>query len=92
MPDGRSASLAVVSFADPQGLNRLGDSLYTAGGPVVPGEAYELKQGFLEGSNVDSLTELVRMIEISRNFESNQKVAQAMDETLGKAVNEIGKL
>jgi len=92
MPDGRSASLAVVSFANPQDLNRLGDNLYTSGEQAIPGEAYELKQGFLEGSNVDSLTELVRMIEISRNFESNQKVAQAMDETLGKAVNEVGKL
>lgn len=35
---------------------------------------------------------MVRMIEISREFESNQKILQSMDETLRKAVNEIGKV
>ena len=92
VPDGRYYTLDIVAFADPQALQRLGDNMYTAGGePPVPG-AYEMKQGFLEGSNVDPLSELVKMIEITRNFESNQKAVQSMDETLGKAVNEVGQL
>ena len=33
---------------------------------------------------------MVNMMTIIRNFESNQKVIQAIDETLGKAVNEVG--
>ena len=32
------------------------------------------------------------MIEIQRNYESNQKVIQSIDETLDKAVNQVGRL
>ena len=49
-------------------------------------------QNYLESSNVDFTGEIVKMIEISREFQSNQKMIQAADETLSKAVNEIGRL
>ena len=61
-------------------------------GQPIAENTYTLRQGFLEKSNVNPLDELVKMIEVTRSFESNQKVVQAMDETLGKAVNEVGKL
>ena len=53
---------------------------------------YKIMQGFLERSNVNPLEEMVKMIEVTRSFESNQKAVQSMDETLGKAVNEVGKV
>lgn len=91
--NGRYFSLGIVSFADEQQLHRLGDNLYTIEGerPAIS-DSYELRQGFIEASNVDPLEQLVKMIEISRNFESNQKVVQAMDETLDMAVNDVGRL
>lgn len=46
-------------------------------------------QGFLEGSNVDTIREMTSMIEVYRNYESNQKVVSAYDEIMQKAVNEI---
>ncbi|HHY81533.1 MAG TPA: flagellar basal-body rod protein FlgF [Clostridiales bacterium] len=91
--DGRYFSLGIVTFADAQLLHRLGDNLYTIeDGEPMTGGAYTLRQGFIESSNVNLLEEMVKMIEITRNFESNQKVVQAMDETLDKAVNEVGRL
>jgi flagellar basal-body rod protein FlgG len=51
-----------------------------------------IAQGFLEGSNVDLAKTMVNMIEIYRNYESNQKMVKMQDETLGKAVTEIGKI
>lgn len=50
-----------------------------------------IRQGFLEMSNVNIIDEMVKMIEISREFEANQKLLHAADETLSKAVNEIGR-
>ena len=91
--DNRYVTLGIVTFADVQQLHRLGDSLYTIEGAAsLAGDSYTLRQGFIEASNVNPLEEMVKMIEISRNFESNQKAIQAMDETLGKAVNEVGRL
>ncbi len=49
-----------------------------------------VRQNTLEKSNVNVTSEMVNMMTIMRNFESNQKVVQAIDETLGKAVNEVG--
>lgn len=49
-------------------------------------------QGFLEGSNINSIDEMVNMINILRLYESNQKVIQSYDEILHKAVNEIGRM
>ncbi|SJZ52375.1 flagellar basal-body rod protein FlgF [Garciella nitratireducens] len=90
---GQKFILNIVNFQNGQDLHRLGENLYILeGGQTVPAENYLIKQGFLEKSNVNPLEELVKMIEITRSFESNQRVIQAMDETLGKAVNEIGRL
>ncbi|WP_129599744.1 flagellar hook-basal body protein [Anaerophilus nitritogenes] len=52
----------------------------------------KILQGFLEKSNVDPIKEMVEMIGIFRNYESSQKVIKAYDDTLGKAVNEVGKV
>lgn len=91
--NGQNYALNIASFNDVQTLERIGENLYTGGGAqAYMGEQYLVRQGFIEKSNVNPLEEMVKMIEITRSFESNQKVVQSMDETLGKAVNEVGKL
>lgn len=93
LPNGQNHQLNIVSFGDAQSLQRLGENLYLAEGqqPTLSTE-YTLSQGFIERSNINPLEEMVKMIEITRSFESNQKVIQSIDETLGKAVNEVGRL
>ncbi|MGM8211395.1 flagellar hook-basal body protein [Virgibacillus sp. W0430] len=62
---------------------------------IAPGQAgatFMLKQRYLERSNVDSLQSMTQMMEAYRMFESNQRVLKAYDESMGKAVNEIGRL
>jgi len=67
-------TMALVTLKDPQALVPMGKSLYTdpknqLGEQAVTG----LQQGFLEGSNVDSLQELVAMITVERSFSATQK-------------------
>jgi flagellar basal-body rod protein FlgF len=38
------------------------------------------------------MSEMADMMMTLRTFESNQKVVQSLDETLGKTVNEVGKV
>jgi flagellar basal-body rod protein FlgG len=50
----------------------------------------EVTQGSIEQSNVNIIKEMVDMISVTRAYEANQKVLQAQDGTLDKAVNEVG--
>jgi len=49
-------------------------------------------QGFLEQSNVDMTRIMTDMLRTYRGFESNQKVLQAYDQSMQKAVTEIGRV
>ena len=63
----------------------------TAGGNVVAGNA-SIEQGVLETSNVQVVSEMVNMITIQRAYEAGQKVITAVDETLDKSVNDVGRV
>jgi len=80
---------STVDFADYKTLKKVGDNLFEGTNPIQ-NQNITVKQNALEKSNVNVANEMVNMMTIMRNFESNQKVLQAMDETLGKAVNEVG--
>jgi flagellar basal-body rod protein FlgG len=85
--------LQIVSFDKPFPLTKIGNSLFQApeDAPVIPSEA-QVKQGGLEGSNVNPVTEMVHMIATMRAYEAAAKALQGEDELLGKAVNEVGRL
>lgn len=52
----------------------------------------QVRQGYLEGSNVNPIRAMVEMIAVQRSYESSQKMITAQDETLGKAVNDLGRV
>jgi flagellar basal-body rod protein FlgF len=51
-----------------------------------------VRQGFLEGANVNAVTEMVEMIEVNRAYDANQKLIQTEDSLLGKLLNEVVKV
>ena len=56
---------------------------------IGPDKRPKIRQGFLEGSNVNAVTEMVEMIEVNRAYEANQKLIQTEDSLLGKLLNEV---
>ncbi len=52
----------------------------------------QVQQGYLERSNVDPSQSMVDLMAALRAYEANQKVIQTYDTSLGKAVNEVGKV
>lgn len=52
----------------------------------------EVLQGYLENSNVDIIKETLDLMETKRQFESCQQIVRMVDDTYGKAVNEIGRV
>ncbi len=57
------------------------------GGSVTP----SVKQGYLEGSNVDGIEEMVAMIELTRGFEADQKMIASQDTTIENSLD-VGRL
>jgi flagellar basal-body rod protein FlgG len=87
--------LELFRFPNSHGLKNLGSSLYmetTASGPPTggnPGEGGtgQLQQGYLEGSNVDPVKELVTLIKTQRSFELNSQSIQTADQALQTIAN-----
>jgi flagellar basal-body rod protein FlgG len=93
--DGAAAgTLARVDFPKPYALTKAGGGLFLPADPQVPvtPASAEVKQGYLEGSNVQVIVEMARMIEASRYFESCAKVVKTYDDMTAKAANELGRL
>lgn len=88
-------SLELARFTNAAALVPLGDNLYRAsdasGEPVVgrPGQdgLGTVAQGFLEGSNVKMVDEMVNLMVAQRAYEASVKVVQASDEMLGMVNN-----
>lgn len=87
--------LELATFVNPGGLKEIGENLFVetaASGPPITGEPAEgvfghIEQGYLEGSNVDTVKELVALIKTQRAFELNGQVIRAADETLQNIAN-----
>ncbi len=81
-------SFKLTDFEDYNYLKKYGENLYTAiDGAKEKAAVCRVNQGYLEMSNINVVSEMVEMINISRAYESNQKVIQTIDSTLEKAVN-----
>jgi flagellar basal-body rod protein FlgG len=95
MVDGEAmAALRIVDFPQPYEFQRLGQGLYRPVDGSTPTDLTSpiVRQGYLEKANVDVLREMVDMIGSYRAFEHSQRLIQIQDESLNKAVNELGKI
>ena len=86
---GNSYKFNIVDFNDYKGLKKVGDNLYSGNNPTNTNN-YSIKQGFLEGSNVDYIASVTESMETIKEFEANQKVIQTIDSTLKQIASEIG--
>lgn len=79
--------IKTVDFEDYNYLRKYGENLYV---PVEGAKQKEatasFKQGFLEQSNVNVISEMVELITIARAYEANQKFIQTADDTISKDV------
>jgi flagellar basal-body rod protein FlgF len=87
--------IRVVTFADKSQLLKESGTLFKSDQEpkdVVPtDEDTTVRQGYLEESNVESLSEMIQLVEITRSFESDQRTLRYQDATLEKAM-EVGRL
>ncbi|MGS0682831.1 flagellar hook protein FlgE [Shewanella sp. 125m-7] len=90
------ARVALVSFANEQGLSQAGNTSWKASldsGPALAGEANSgtfgsIRSSALEQSNVDLTTELVDLISAQRNFQANSRTLE-VNNTLQQTILQI---
>ncbi|MNY63838.1 Flagellar basal-body rod protein FlgG [compost metagenome] len=86
--------LRVVTVERPtESIEKRGETLWRLKDPgaVTAAARPEVLQGYLEASNVNPVREMVEMIAVQRAYEASQKMISAQDETLAKAVNDLGR-
>lgn len=90
-------TIGLVQFQNPAGLHKNSSSLYTvteaSGQPINEAttnqniEKSGIRQGYLEGSNVQVVDEMVNLIVAQRAYEMNSKIITASDEMMQQANN-----
>ncbi|MEM7468787.1 MAG: flagellar hook basal-body protein [Pseudomonadota bacterium] len=90
--DKRIGQIKVVSFPDDTAFTR------NEAGYLVPAgrrastvdDAASVRQGHLQAANVDSATEVLKLMEIRRHFQASSNVIKAYDSMINLAINDIG--
>jgi flagellar basal-body rod protein FlgF len=93
--DGAAAGvLNLVDFPKPYNLTKTASAQFVPSDPQATPQAAkaEIRQGHLEGANVDPVGEMVQMIETNRYFDACQRVILGYDGMASKAANDLGKL
>lgn len=88
--DGAPIGRLALFTADPTTLQRDGDTLYRAAGEIAPLDDPRVRQGLIESSNVNSVAEIARMIEVQRAFEISQQLAVNEDDRMKRAIETLG--
>ncbi len=91
-----AGNITLATFINPDGLIKLGDNLFRPSdasgdvqGNLTPGQqgVGSIRQGSLEASNVEPVTELIDLITTQRAFELNSQVVQAGDQIMQIVAN-----
>jgi len=94
--DGLNANIGIAYIADTEALVKEEENLLTGDVDAVNARnenmQFSVLQHTLEGANVDPGKTMTEMMTAYRMFEQNQRMLKAYDESMGKAVNEIGRL
>ncbi len=86
--------LKIVDLPRPYPLQKEGHNLFRLIRQIPDfneAKDVQVRQGFLEESNVNPITEMIRLISISKAFQAGQRAIHAQDRTLDRAVNTVGR-
>ncbi len=88
---GPAGRLRVVRFENEQAMIKTAEGLYDAGTQDPrPAEEAEVLQGMIEGSNVQGIFELTKMIETVRSYSATGKMVNDEHERQRRAIQSLG--
>ena len=92
--DERVGKIGVFTFESLSALEKTGDNLFqnTSNLQAQPAAQARVRQGLLEGSNVQPILEITRMIEVSRAYESTTRMMDSESELARRTVERMGRV
>lgn len=90
--NGELGKLKIVTFANQQDMFRAEGGYFATNEQPTVIERPMIAQGMIEGSNVEPILEMARMMEVSRQYMSAQKMIDREDERIRRMVRELPSL
>mgnify|MGYP003571055881 CR=1 FL=1 len=87
---GERGKLTVVAFDNPRDMKKTGNNMLETDQPEIEAQNTRIIQGALESSNVNSIEEMTRMIDVLRSYTSAAKLVEQADEMKRRAIQELG--
>lgn len=88
--------LNLVGFGDHPNLIPEGSSLYAAGpndvAAPIPAEQVRVQSEAIEGANVDAVSSMIELVDVTRGFETYMRAVERLDQLAQRAINEVGRV
>jgi len=86
--------MRVVEVEEPQKLTKIGAGKFVApaGVDLVAAARYVIRQGYLESSNVEVVSQMIDMIASYRAYESDAQALKSQDESLKKLIADVARV
>lgn len=84
--------LGIATFRNEQFMTQMGNGLYQTDEKPVQSENTVVRQGFLEGSNVQSIVEMTTMVDVNRQYQNIQNLLKTEHDRLRNAYSKLAKL
>ena len=86
-------TLSLARFDNLAVLSKDGDGLYrnASNAPALDATGVQVRQGMLEGSNVNTLVEITNLIEITRAYERATKMIENVQDLSRRSVERLGR-
>jgi len=88
---GRIGKIQLHQFANEEALVRMANGLYLSPIPPEPAKTAEVLQGKLEQSNVEPISEVTKMINLARAYESASRLVQGEHDRQRRAIQVLTK-
>jgi flagellar basal-body rod protein FlgF len=82
--------IGLFTVAEPQFMAREGQVMFVPDSELLPSQTGTMKQGFLESSNVNPVSEIARMIMVQRQYELGQQFLSAEDDRIRGVIRTLG--
>lgn len=93
-PGQPNQKLGIFTFDNEQALTKMGANLFVSESERIPVEKGKINliQGSVETSNVQAVSEITRMIEVMRKYQSAAQLTQTEDELTRKAIDQLSRV
>jgi flagellar basal-body rod protein FlgF len=89
---GQIAKLGVFKFARPNFLQPTGNGLYQTTEPALADPDTKIRQGALEGSNVQPITEMSQLIDVQRSYETVSNLLQSQNDNEKEMITKLSSI